>query len=411
MEAYSLLVISTLFSIFLILNSAQPLLIILNWTLFSGLFTFVFLPIMALLKIMMYNTRHEIKIYPIYDNSENQESENETSEQESEDKNEQDEIEKIYGDYNKELPNNIYNRMKYYETKSSQITTIPPEYPFIVRLDGRAFDKFLKHFPNKVVNGVEKPYSDEFRSMMLKTSNFLLHEFSASTVYTSSDEITLIFSPIHQTEKGEYNRHNFAGKVNKIISLISSTASASFVKYMSEKNYGNINSESNGFTAPHELCSLPTFDARLLVFPIDMSYEITNHMIWRSQFICLRNFLLMYVHKYIKINDLVGMTKIERVNKLKNEFNIDLDSTSDDFIATKYGVFLKHSLHNKSEKEDNCNNKLKTHFYVFTKLQFTNDVYEFLINKNKSFDNNNNNDNVVKYGIHKYTNSNYQTIL
>ena len=77
----------------------------------------------------------------------------------------------------------------------------------------------------------------EFKRSMIMTAHDLLHQFHASTVYTYSDEITLIFPPVcMDANKNIFlGKHLFNGKVNKLLSVIASYASVSFYKHISRE--------------------------------------------------------------------------------------------------------------------------------------------------------------------------------
>jgi tRNA(His) 5'-end guanylyltransferase len=86
---------------------------------------------------------------------------------------------------------NCGNKMKYYEEESKTLIKVPNDRPFLIRLNGRNFinltQKF-KNLENKLIFNVE------FKNIMLLTAKDLMYEFKCSTVYTHSDEITLIFN-------------------------------------------------------------------------------------------------------------------------------------------------------------------------------------------------------------------------
>lgn len=249
------------------------------------------------------------------------------------------------------IPDRLDYRMKYYEKKSMELQKIDPQYPFIVRIDGRAFSKFTKQLEKN-----DLPYSINFKNAMLKTSTDLLHEFNVATVYTHSDEITLVFPAQKLLKDCKYSEHLFGGRVSKILSVVPSYASACFYKHISSSI-----KESN---------NIPHFDARLIVFPIKNTYEIVNHMIWRSKVDCTRNFVSMYAQKYIGNKNIENMNTFERIKILKNEYGIDLDNDVD--YGMKHGVFMKKNF----DKTNNINN---TMYYIFRNIKFSNDMLTFTI--------------------------------
>ena len=198
-----------------------------------------------------------------------------------------------------DLPISLDERIKYYEEMSQHITTIDPIQPYIVRLDGRSFSRFTK----KYKTNENVPYSIEFKKAMIQTCHDILHEFRPTTIYTHSDEITLIFKNAI-SDNGIIHKHLFGGRTFKIISLISSYASVRFNHNM------NITKNSSEFVGSVNVNQNPTFDARIIVFPEE--YEILNHMIWRSKGDCTRNFISMFAEKYISKKSIKHLKTNER---------------------------------------------------------------------------------------------------
>ncbi|KXS13116.1 hypothetical protein M427DRAFT_113653 [Gonapodya prolifera JEL478] len=64
-------------------------------------------------------------------------------------------------------------------------TALPPEQPFVVRLDGVAFSTFTKDLP--------RPFDRRLSNAMVATSVDLVEKFNAVCGYTQSDEISLVF--------------------------------------------------------------------------------------------------------------------------------------------------------------------------------------------------------------------------
>jgi tRNA(His) 5'-end guanylyltransferase len=246
------------------------------------------------------------------------------------------------------IPVPLGDRMKYYEKQSESLQTIPANLPFIVRLDGRAFSNFTLQFKKNL------PYSVEFKRAMLGVATDLLHEFKASTVYTHSDEITLIFSEQDFTNNASPS-HIFNGRCSKLLSLISSYASVSFDRHMSKEC-----EQSNIQQYKH----VPTFDARIIVFCEKNKYEIVNHMIWRSKGDCTRNFVSMYAEKYIGKKKIIGVPMIDRIIQLK-KMGIDLAENGNIDFAMKHGTFIK-SINGSNT------------YHVFKNLKFSLQMLNFL---------------------------------
>jgi len=247
------------------------------------------------------------------------------------------------------------DRMKYYEEQSKLFVSIPANMPFIVRLDGWGFSKFSSK--NKQSSGL--PYSTEFKRAMLKTTMDLQKKFNASTAYTHSDEITLIFPTQVLTSNGTLPSHIFNGKSEKLLSIIPSFASVSFDRHLkNELTVSNIELYE----------SVPSFDARLIAFPNRLEHEIVNHMIWRSKGDGVRNFVSMYAEKYIGKTKIEGVSVTNRIANLKN-LGLDLSENGNIDFSLKHGVFMK-SNGNSDER-----------YYVFKNLKYSRDMLNFLLSK------------------------------
>jgi tRNA(His) 5'-end guanylyltransferase len=262
-----------------------------------------------------------------------------------------------YPDICDKLPVNLDERIKYYEKQSQTITQIGPEYPFIIRLDGRAFTKFTKQF--KKINK-DIPYSIEFKTAMIKTCHDLLHEFNPSTVYTHSDEITMIFNSA--IVEDNIHQHIFGGKVFKLLSLISAFASVRFNANL------NIQKNDSTFNTKVKINENPTFDAIVIVFP--KSYEIVNHMMWRSKGDCTRNFISMFAEKFIPKKQLQHMNLTTRIENLQ-KIGINLSGENIDY-SLKHGIFIKKC-------SPTINGEIITNFYVFKNYKFAEDMLNFLL--------------------------------
>ncbi len=81
-----------------------------------------------------------------------------------------------------QIPVDLGERMKYYEKLCLGQDYVPPDHPFVLRLDGRAFSKYTKQFKTIAEKQYGLPYSPEFKRAMLLTTHDLLHEFNACTV-------------------------------------------------------------------------------------------------------------------------------------------------------------------------------------------------------------------------------------
>lgn len=322
-------------------------------------------------------------------NEESEESEEEFIEKENEVFQEeirqefQNEFQEVQEESKKNIP--LGDRMKQYEKYSTDITTIESDRPFIVRLDGRSFSKFTKPFKDDSEKTLNMPYSPGFKRVMILTAHDLLHEFNASTAYTHSDEITLVFNKAKISDDSA-SEHLFGGKVTKLLSLIPSYAASSFLTHLHEEfHFSQKVYDPMTFTkrwTRNKCLKFPSFDARIIVFPKDKEYEIVNHMMWRAKGDCTRNFISMYAEKHIGKNKLNGMTTNQRVQELK-KYGIDLDDDIPD-KSMKYGLFIKNTkriIDQNKEFVDANNLPIRSVFYVFENLLFSDEMYDFLVAK------------------------------
>jgi tRNA(His) 5'-end guanylyltransferase len=285
------------------------------------------------------------------------------------------------------IPVELADRMKYYERLSKNIVQIDRNHPFVIRLDGRAFSKFTAKFKKYGEIYYKIPYSPEFKRAMILTTHDLIHEFSTSCGYTHSDEITLVFP----ARKEEGSMHPFDGKVDKLLSLVASFATARFIYYM-EKEMDRLElvfgeqKQIVDYGATAHLCKpasisvTPTFDARLIVFPIEKTYEIANLLMWRSRGDCNRNFVSMFAEKYIGKDKLNKLKTYERVNKLVDVGLLGFSPNDENLdYSMKCGVFLKRLEH---VTECNKKDKLTTKCFVFKTFKFSDEMVKFLTETN-----------------------------
>ena len=91
---------------------------------------------------------------------------------------------------------------------------LPPDKPWIVRLDGRGFHRWTR--------GLERPLDARLREAMVRTAEACADDANAWHAYTQSDEVTLV---LERTEGGE---PAFGGKLQKMVSLLAARASITF---------------------------------------------------------------------------------------------------------------------------------------------------------------------------------------
>jgi tRNA(His) guanylyltransferase len=277
---------------------------------------------------------------------------------------------------NPNLAKKLSDRMKQYEAEMD--FRIKPCEAFLVRLDGRAFSKFTKKFI--------KPFDIVFVKAMCKTLVDLVKEFDVQTGYTHSDEITLIFdskcsndqykSTLDGTiDKKDIRIHMFDGRVQKILTLLSSFCSVRFnyhLDWLIDLVADKYDDKFVELIKSHS----QIFDARILKFDNVIRYEILNHQIWRSIHDCERNAISTYAYTYF------GHKKINKMNcsqmiKLLEEKNI--------FWSKDIPLFIKHGIYCKKilvEKEIGENKVLRSEFVCKQlKINFSHDNLSMLLDK------------------------------
>jgi len=146
------------------------------------------------------------------------------------------------------------DRMKMYEGQEAARHFIP-RLPIVARLDGKAFHSFTR--------GLEQPFDARLMVCMVETAIHLVKFTNARIAYRQSDEITLIWP-------GQMNRDDFwfAGRVQKMNSLLAATATNFFNKIVAKKLPANYADKD------------PLFDCRVWQVPDET--EAVNTLVWRE---------------------------------------------------------------------------------------------------------------------------------
>lgn len=240
------------------------------------------------------------------------------------------------------------SRMKKYEREWRLV--IPKDYCFLVRLDGCKFSDFTKIFKKN------SPFSELFIKAMVLTMNDMVIKFSARTGYTHSDEITLIYPACEENQI-----HLYAGRVEKICSIMASYCTLRFnyhiaqsvkeindndaekdkiLEKLNEMAWGFFDCRVIGFKGPSKSNeSSEPFELTAIVPERDKSYEILNHMIWRSVHDCERNAIQQYAQFYFGNKKINGKDCGELVKLLLDEKNINWETDIPNYI--KHGIYAK----------------------------------------------------------------------
>lgn len=147
-------------------------------------------------------------------------------------------------------------KFKSYEKETE--TTLNPEQPIIVRLDGKAFHTFTKQ------SWCESPFSDILVGLFEDTMKYLCENVQGCRLgYHQSDEITLVLT------KNNVDSESFlGGRLQKIVSVVASMATMRFNALYYER-------------VPSDLRRLPAvFDAH--VFQVPNVEEAVACVKWRA---------------------------------------------------------------------------------------------------------------------------------
>lgn len=201
------------------------------------------------------------------------------------------------------------DRMKGYESSSRFMRFLP----IIARIDGKCFSKFTK--------GLDRPYDEGLIVLMRSVTAHLVKETNACIGYTQSDEITLVIY-----SEDPYAELLFGGKIQKMTSILASTATAKFnslrPKYLP------------GFK--EDIPAL--FDCRC--FHVPNKEEAANNLLWR-EIDASRNSVLMLASHYLGHKKMMNKSCAELQEILWQEHKINYNDYPDYF---KRGSFFRRSL-------------------------------------------------------------------
>ena len=194
-----------------------------------------------------------------------------------------------------EQPLTLGARIKTYEEAALTMKTLSAETPIVVRVDGKKFSSFTR--------GFKKPFDERLSVAFERTCFDLMKEFHPRTIYSQSDEISLIFfTPI---EPGSKQPEVYAGgRTLKMASLIAGFTTARFNFHMCAlKDKYPLDKVSEKMSA-----GVAYFDGRAFNLP---EYEVLNYIIWRSHHDARRNSVANYARTVF------GNAKLDRVDTIK----------------------------------------------------------------------------------------------
>jgi tRNA(His) guanylyltransferase len=205
------------------------------------------------------------------------------------------------------MKNDIFgDRMKAHEHEYTK-AHVPIDKILCVRIDGKGFSKFTK--------GFKKPFDNILCGVMVNTMMNLVKETHASIGYTSSDEITLIYTPGEKSSE-----YMFGGKVSKINSILASMATFHFNAALSEC----VKMDKPAF-----------FDCRAWAVP-DL-IEASNVLLWRVQD-ARKNSISSLFRWTAGHSKMHGLSGEEMKTLLKSDYFTDWDELPNKY---KYGTYAK----------------------------------------------------------------------
>lgn len=201
----------------------------------------------------------------------------------------------------------------------SDIRLLPNCYVMLM-LDGRAFSKFCKQF--------EKPYSDEFISLMNETALFLCSQIEGCRfAYTQSDEISIL---IKQDDTSDLW---FGNRISKLCSITASLASSKFTKLLVSNLIKKATNKDEIQDAIEKL-SIVSFDCK--AWNIPTLNDVYSWFIYRQRD-CIRNSKQMLSQFYFTHKEIEGVNCETQIEMVKEKFGVDWNELPNN---KKFGRFL-----------------------------------------------------------------------
>lgn len=209
-------------------------------------------------------------------------------------------------------------RMKKYEFVSRNYLTT--RMPVIIRIDGKAFHTFTKHFA--------KPFDIVLSETMQDTMKYLCENIQGCVLgYTQSDEITLVLVDYKNINTSPWFDYN----IQKCASIASSMATMIFNKKFAEnvEEYLQTIGLCDYIMPLKEKAEkqMAMFDARVFNIPKE---EVCNNIYWRQQD-AIRNSIQMVGRKYFSHKELFKKSQ-EDIKKML----LELKTVDWNNCATKF---------------------------------------------------------------------------
>ena len=205
-------------------------------------------------------------------------------------------------------------RMKEYEFTTTN-RLLMQQLPVYARVDLRAGHTFCR--------SLDKPFDNDFVSVMQKTCAHLVEETNAVVGFVESDEVSLAWL--------EPSKVPFETRLFKLESVLAAMATSAFTLYGLETKLADRIKKM----MPHfdcRVCQLPTLD------------ELANMFLWRQQD-CMKNSITMVALSKFSHNQLQGKNSIDKINML---VDAGLDYYRDIPEHLRLGSFFRRDIYLKT---------------------------------------------------------------
>lgn len=206
------------------------------------------------------------------------------------------------------------DRMKQYEAVETA-RKLDTTLPIYARIDGRGFSRFTRN--------MVRPFDLRMTTAMIETTKYLVDQTHAAIGYVQSDEISLVWAPQESTDRGF-----FAGKVQKMVSVLASMAAARFAVAYCDC-FGEISEQ------------FPHFDCRVINLP-DQT-EAANMLLWREMD-ARKNAVSMAARHYFSHKDLHKKSTADMIAMMAAH-GVSMDQFPAEFTR---GTWIKRQIEQRS---------------------------------------------------------------
>ncbi|PRP84580.1 hypothetical protein PROFUN_09253 [Planoprotostelium fungivorum] len=225
--------------------------------------------------------------------------------------------------------------------------------PYMLRLDGHRFSKFVKNF--------DKPYDRRIHYAMVHTTADLLSHFQATTAYTESDEISLIFPAFTSSDPSSLieldpKKSNilpstipYKGRTSKLMTLASGFCSVRFNHHLCSI----IGNDSK--LHEHVHANEAFFDCRIFQLPTNM--DCVTNVKWRMSD-SMRNSIARTAQAHFNQKILLNLSGKKMIELLKTKKNIEWSDGPEWFkagVLIKKKLVLKKGMNPKTKEEVDVN--------------------------------------------------------